>query len=282
MVNWHVPNPDIAMTGRRVLLALILVAAFASTLFAHDMFLKLESYFLAPDAAVTVPLLNGTFTTSENSIARPRFADIAVLGPAGRATFDTTVVTARNDSTFFALRTGSAGTYVIGVSTRPNIIAMTGEQFHEYLHEEGLGHVIVARQQAGMAGDSAREQYAKHVKAIVQVGEARSESFGVALGYAAELVPLDNPYAWKRGGALRFRAMVNGAPAPGLTVISGGHTASGAALPRRELVTAADGVVTLQPTGPGIWYLTFIHIGPVTAPDHNYESEWATITFQLR
>jgi hypothetical protein len=270
------------MTARRALLALVLVAALASTLLAHDMFLKLESYFLEPDAAVTVPLLNGTFSTSENAIARPRIADIAVLGPAGRATFDTTVVSARNDSTFFALRTGAAGTYVIGVSTRPNIIAMTGEQFHEYLTEEGLGHVIAARQQAGTAPDSVREQYAKHVKAIVQVGDARSGSFGTALGYAAELVPLDNPYDWKRGGTLRFRAVANGAPVPGLTVISGGRTASGARLPRRELRTGPDGVVALQPTGTGVWYLTFIHIDTVTAPDHNYESQWATITFQLR
>ncbi|MGH7613755.1 MAG: DUF4198 domain-containing protein [Gemmatimonadales bacterium] len=270
------------MTARRVVLALILVAALASALFAHDMFLKLESYFLEPDAAVTVPLLNGTFSKSENSIARPRIADIAVLGPAGRATFDTTVVSARNDSTFFALRTGAAGTYVIGVSTRPNIIAMAGAQFHEYLTEEGLGHVIAARQQAGTASDSVREQYAKHVKAIVQVGDARSGSFGTALGYPAELVPLDNPYEWKRGGTLRFRAAANGAPVPDLTVISGGRTASGARLPRRELRTAPDGIITLRPTGTGVWYLTYIHIGQVTAPSHNYESEWATITFQLR
>ena len=65
-------------------------------------------------------------------------------------------------------------------------------------------------------------------------------------------------------------------------MITGGRTPSGARLPRRELRTAPDGVVTLQPSGPGVWYLTFIHIGPVTAPDHNYESQWATITFQLR
>jgi uncharacterized GH25 family protein len=270
------------MIARRTLLAIVLIVVFASTLLAHDMFLKLESYFLEPNAAVTVPLLNGTFSTSENSIARPRIADIAVLGPAGRVTFDTTAVSARNDSTFLSLRTGAAGTYVIGVSTRPNIIAMSGEQFHEYLNEEGLGRVITDRQRAGTTQDSVRERYAKHVKAIVQVGDGRSGSFGAPLGYAAELVPLDNPYTWKRGDALRFRAVVNGAPAPGLTVISGGRTAAGAALPRHELRTAPDGVVTLRPTDPGVWYLTFIHIGPVTAPDHNYESEWATITFQLR
>jgi uncharacterized GH25 family protein len=270
------------MTVRRLLLALVLVAAFATTLFAHDMFLRLASYFLEPNSAVTVPLLNGTFNTSENSIARRRFADIAVLGPAGRTTFDTSVVSARDSTTFLALRTGVPGTYVIGVSTRPNIIAMSGEQFHEYLTEEGLGRVIAERQRAGTAPDSARERYAKHVKAIVQVGEARSASFGTPLGYAAELVPLDNPYSWKAGDPLRFRALVNGAPVPGLTVISGGRTAEGADLPRRELQTAPDGVATLVPSDPGVWYLTFIHIGAVGAPDHNYESEWATITFQLR
>lgn len=270
------------MTARRVLLACLLVVALASVAFAHDMFLKLQSYFLAPDAGVTVPLLNGTFTASENAIARRRIADIAVVGPAGRVTFDTTVVTERNDTTFLALRTGAPGTYAIGLSTRPNIIAMSGQQFLEYLHEEGLEHAIAARQQPGTTQDSVRERYAKHVKAVVQVGETRTRSFGAALGYAAELVPLDNPYRWTTGGTLRFRALVNGQPSPGLAVISGGRSADGAELPRRPLRTDDGGVVTLAPSGPGIWYLTFIHIGPVGAPDHNYESEWATITFQLR
>jgi hypothetical protein len=267
---------------RRLLSALGLLVVCASTLLAHDMFLKLASYFLPANTNVTVPLLNGTFSTSENSIDRARIASIALVGPAGRRDFDTTVVTARNDSTFFALRTGDAGTYAIGVATRPNIIAMSAKQFHEYLEEEGLARVIATREKAGIARDSASEQYAKHVKAIVQVGDTRSASFSAPLGYSAELVPLDNPYDWKRGGALRFRALVNGAPASGLTLVTGGRTPSGGRLARRELATGADGIVTLRPSGPGVWYLTFISIEKVTAADHNYESRWATITFQLR
>lgn len=267
---------------RRLVSVLGLLVVLTSTLLAHDMFLKLKSYFLAPNAAVTVPLLNGTFSTSLNAIDRVRIASIAMVGPAGRRDFDTTVVSARHDSTFFALQTGAAGTYAIGVATRPNIIAMSGKLFHEYLQEEGLAHIIAERVKAGTAADSAREQYAKNVKAIVQVGETRSASFSTPLGYTAELVPLDNPYQWKRGAALRFRAMVDGSPAAGLTVISGGRSATGARLARRELATNADGIVTLQPSGPGLWYLTFIRIHGVTAADHNYESRWATITFQLR
>ena len=75
---------------------------------------------------------------------------------------------------------------------------------------------------------------------------------------------------------------MNGRPAAGLPVVTGGRTPSGARLPRRELTPDPDGIVTLRPTGPGHWYATFIHIQPVAAPDHDYESEWATITFQLR
>lgn len=268
--------------ARRFLSALGLLVVFAATLLAHDMFLKLENYFLEANAAVTVPLLNGTFSSSENPIDRPRIASIAMVGPAGRRDFDTTIVTARHDSTFFALRTGEAGTYAVGVATRPSIVAMSGKEFHAYLKEEGLPHIIAAREKAGTARDSAREQYAKHVKAIVQVGASRSASFSTPLGYSAELIPLDNPYDWKRGGALRFRAVVNGSPISGLTVISGGRTPSGARLARREIATGAEGIVTLRPSGPGVWYLSFISIGSVTAPDHNYTSRWATITFQLR
>ncbi|MEZ4589153.1 MAG: DUF4198 domain-containing protein, partial [Gemmatimonadales bacterium] len=245
---------------RRCALVAVCLLALASTVSAHDMFLKLRAYFLRPSSSVSVPLLNGTFTTSENSIDRHRIADISVAGPAGRERFDTTVVTARADSTFFALKTGPEGTYAFGVSTRPNVIGMTGHEFHEYLREEGLDWLIVAREKAGIAADSAREQYAKHVKAVVQVGEARSKSFGTLLGYSAELVPLDNPYEWKRGNTLRFRALVNGTPAPRLTVISGGRTPTGGRLARRPVMTDDAGVVTLRPTGPGVWYLTFIHI----------------------
>ena len=76
--------------------------------------------------------------------------------------------------------------------------------------------------------------------------------------------------------------VVDGAPVSGQTVISGGRSAADTAIPRRALRTDAGGIVTLVPSGPGLWYLTFIHIGTVSAPDRNYQSEWATITFQLR
>jgi hypothetical protein len=54
----------------RVMLVVALLLCAASLLNAHDLFIKLESYFLAPHSSVNVPILNGSFVSSENAIMR--------------------------------------------------------------------------------------------------------------------------------------------------------------------------------------------------------------------
>ena len=85
------------------------LVVLATTLLAHDLFIKLDTYFLTPGAAVQVPVLNGTFSSSENAIDRGRIADLSLVTPAGRSNLDTLVVSARGDSTFVALRLGGTG-----------------------------------------------------------------------------------------------------------------------------------------------------------------------------
>ena len=70
-------------SSRTVVLAgtLLLVASLA---WAHDLFLKLDAYFLEPHTRVRVSVLNGTFTKSEGFVAPDRIADISVISPAGR------------------------------------------------------------------------------------------------------------------------------------------------------------------------------------------------------
>lgn len=268
---------------RRSLVVLAsLCLGVATALSAHDMFIKLRSYFLPAETAVVVPLLNGTFSTSENSIDRNRIADISLMSPAGRTRYDTATVTARGDTTFFRIETGPPGTSVFGVSTRPNQLKISGKEFTAYLREEGLTEVIDARRKAGIGADSASEKYAKHVKAIVQVGNDRTDSYAAVLGYPAELIPLDNPYALKRGGTLRVRALVNGTPVPSLTLLAGGRSTGGARLPVQTVRTGADGEATIRIHRQGHYYVKFISMVKVTGGTTDYESNWATLTFQIR
>jgi hypothetical protein len=263
-------------------LAAGLLVSGATILSAHDLFIKLTSSFVRPGAAIKAPVLNGTFSSSANAVARPRVADLSLVTPGGREKLDTTAVDATRDTTFLALRTGDPGTYVVGLSTRPNNISLAGKDFTGYLQEEALAGVIAARKQAGTSADSVTERYSKHVKAVFQVGDTRTTGFQTVLGYPAELVPVDNPYEVKPGGTLRVRCLVGGKPTAGLTVLAGGRRTDGSRLRRLEVASDAGGIVTLPIASRGHWYVKFIHMTQVDDPGVDYESKWATLTFEVR
>jgi len=258
------------------------LALVAGPLAAHDLFLKLASYFLPADTPVRVLLLNGSFSKSEGIVARDRIADIALVGPGGRASLDTTAISAQHDTTVLRLRTAGEGTYVLGVSVRPREIALTGAQFNGYLKEEGIEEMLAERTRTGALGEPAKERYAKHVKAIFQVGKARSDAYSLVLGYGAEIVPLDNPYPLAVGATLRVRCLVNGKATPGLTVLAGGVTSRGAAMTEARGVSDSSGEASIRLTSAGRWYVKFIRMQHATAPGITHESQWATLTFEVR
>jgi uncharacterized GH25 family protein len=96
----------------------------------------------------------------------------------------------------------------------------------------------------------------------------------MVLGYAAEIVPLENPYTLGRGAPLRVRCLVDGRPVANQTVLWGG------ALAQRSTRTDADGVAQVTLDAAGRWYVKFIHMVRATQPGLDYESKWATLTFE--
>ena len=259
-----------------------LLLAGATVLAAHDLFIKLTSSFVRPGAAVRAPVLNGTFSSSTNAVARARIADVSLVTPGGRETLDTSVVDAGGDTTFLALRTSAPGTYVVGLSVSPNNIDLSGKDFTGYLTEEALTGVIQTRKEAGTSADSVTERYSKHVKAVFQVGDRRTDGYQTVLGYPAELIPLDNPYSLKAGGTLRVRCLVDGQPTAGLAVLAGGRRPNGSRLKRLEVASNAEGIAAVPLPSRGHWYVKFIHMAKVEDGDIDYESKWATLTFEVR
>src|SRR5258708_21420125 len=123
------------MRTPRVVLTGVLLVRLASVALAHDLFLKLATYFVEPHTRVRIPVLNGTFTKSENFVARDRLADISVVSPRGRAKLAPAAAWGPGpDSTsLLSLELGDAGTYVAGASTRRREISVTAEQVNAYL-----------------------------------------------------------------------------------------------------------------------------------------------------
>lgn len=266
---------------KQFITAALLLMISATLLLAHDLFLKLDSYFVPPNTAVRVAVLNGTFSSSEGPVAPDRLLDLSVVGPTQRRGIPRQSWKPAGDTTWLTLQTGATGTYVIGASLSPRQIALSGEDFNSYLKEDGIPDVLNARTLNGELGKAVRERYHKHVKAVLQVGDTRTEAFGTVLGYPAEIVPLGNPYATRIGDTLAVRALVDGKAVVNQLVIAGGER-DGQKIEETRTRSDSTGVARFALSGAGKWYIKFIHMVPVTGDSVSYESKWATLTFQIR
>ncbi len=270
--------------ARVAVTAVVLCGAVAAMALAHDMFLKPSQYFVPVNSTVPTVLLNGTFDRSMNSIVRSRLLDISTVSPAGRTSVDTAGWEAKGDTSHVSFKTGPSGTYVFGVSTKANEIELDAKDFTAYLKEDGLPDELARREKSGESNADAKERYAKHVKSIVQVGDTRTEGFATALGYPAEIVPLDNPYALAKGAALRVKILVDGKPVVGQFVVFGARTPSGGTVAEKSTRSSSDGTASIAVSGPGVWYVKFINMKRLSGqPDGvTHESKWATLTFATR
>ncbi len=266
---------------KRVVVAMLLLMVTATLLSAHDLFLKLDTYFVPPNTVVRVAVLNGTFSGSEGAVAPDRLLDISMVGPTQRRSIPRASWKPSGDTTWLSVQTGAPGTYVIGASLSPRQIALSADDFNGYLKEDGIPDVLDARTRAGELGRAARERYQKHVKAIFQVGDLRTRAFETVLGYPAEIVPLTNPYFVVLGDTLAVRCLLDGRPVAQQLVIAGGQRDT-TRIPDARARSDSQGVARFVIRTPGKWYIKFIHMVPVHGDSVNYESKWATLTFQVR
>jgi hypothetical protein len=249
------------MKARIAVVALLLAVVCAATLSAHDMFIKLDSYFLAPGDTLRVPILNGTFTKSENGIEFERVSQVLLLSPDGFSSPAPLAWTIqRSDSTTqFGVVLAKPGTYALGVSTKPRELAQKADAFNAYLKEEGITDILALRQKNGQMKWPARERYSKNVKAVFQVGEDRTPQVNMPFGSSAEVSK----------------------PVAGMTVLVGSQLAN--EKPHEiSLVTDANGVIGVHITRKGRWYVKFVKMVRLTGGEVDYESRWASLTFQIR
>ena len=266
--------------GASVFLATALAAS------AHEMFLKPQSFYLAPNTSTAVALYNGTFDKSENPITRTRMGDVSVM--TGGKVSHPGVELWRDDkvTSYLGVALKGPGTYVVGVSTKPKIIELSADAFEAYLKHDGIEDVLKARQGAKTPRTSVRERYSKHVRTILQVGATQTDDFSRSLGYPAEILLQTNPAALKVGDTLSFKALRKGQPMKGQLVYASfdgfhGHSPDGGHINAVRLRTDEAGMGSFKISRPGKWYVTLINMQKVTG-DADYESNWSTVTFEVR
>lgn len=267
---------------RKLVFSALLAVLLCITAPAHDLFLRLDSYFLEPGARATVRLLNGTFKKSDGTVARERFRDVSLVAPVLASPIDELVSwRAEGKTSVMEIQTGAPGTYLVGVSTRPKEISLKAADFNNYLSHDGLPDTLAARKKDGELKKDIRERYSKHVRAVFQVGDKRSDDYKKPLNYPVEIIPQQNPYSLKAGDAITVLCTLNGRPLPNQFVLAGWESRGGK-LHTVSTRSDAKGLARIKLAAASKWYIKFIHMTPLAEADLNYESKWASLTFEIK
>jgi hypothetical protein len=267
---------------RQILLALAVALGLTGSVGAHDLFMKLDSYFLSPNKSANVRLLNGTFLKSDGVIARDRLRDISVSAPNLSGPISQSVTWRdEGETTLMTIKTGGPGTYLVGVSTKPREIDLKAADFNDYLQHDGIPDILSERQKKNELDKNVRERYSKHVRAVFQVGDKLSDDYKRELNYPAEVIPQENPYRLRVGDTINLLCTVDGRPVPNQFVMAGWESRDGN-LNFLSNRTNAAGLVSFKLAGAGKWYVKFIHMTALSPSDLNYESKWASLTFEIQ
>lgn len=267
---------------RKVSLLGLTIFVLTSVASGHDLFLKLDSYFLQPHSSATVRLLNGTFTSSDGLVARERFRDVSLLADGSRRSGAESFTWRDEDKTsLLELQTGAPGTYVVAVSTNPKEIDLKAAEFNDYLRHDGIPDTLAERKKNKELSKDVRERYSKHVRAVFQVGDKLTDDYKQALGYPVEIIPQQNPYALRVGQTIAVLCTRSAKPLVNQFVIAGWESRAGK-LHSIGMRTDADGFARFKLRAAGKWYVKLINMTPLADPKLNYESQWATLTFEIK
>lgn len=265
---------------RKTLIIVLLAPLVAITASAHDLFLKLDSYILQPHSKAIVRVLNGTFQRSDGAVSRERLTDLSLYAP-DRPGAESIVWRTEEKTTIMEIPTASAGTYLVGISTKPREIDLKAADFNDYLTHDGLPDILAKRKKDGELGKDVRERYSKHVRAVFQVGDTLSDDYKRPLNYPVEIIPQQNPYSLKLGQTIVVLCLLDGRPLVNQFVIAGWESKDGE-LHSVNARTNAKGIARFKLSSAGKWFVKMIHMEPVSEAELNYESKWATLTFEIR
>ena len=268
------------------ILALTAILLATGHVQAHELFLKPDNYFLQPHSNESLRLVNGTFDKSLNFVSRERMLDVSIVAegkvrhPSAADWHDV------DASSYLAFSTGNAGTYVAGVSTRPSLRTLAAEDFRGFLKLYGALDSL-----ASFDSDSklsaVRQRSSKHVKAVIQIGNAHSPDYSRRLGYPVEIILRNNPYELKLGDELSFQVLHHGTPVANQLVYAshaGFHEddASEKRLNAQKLRTDHNGVASFKVGKNSAWYIALIHAQPAKDAEADYDVNWSTLTFEMR
>jgi len=222
--------------------------------------------------------LGDGFPESEQPVGLGRVRNARAIGAAG--VFPMEGLRVDGDRVEGEVDLPAEGTYVVAAETAPNAIELSAGKFETYLEHEGLRSVIRWRKENGESRKAGVERYTKFVKSLVAVGTPDG-SYSRATGAPIEIVPEADPFSLKPGAELPIQVRLRGKAAPNLQIKASwarGET-TGTEVAGR---TDDEGRLTVPIGEAGWWRIRTVYMERSQAGDTDWESLWASLTFEVR
>jgi uncharacterized GH25 family protein len=254
----------------------ILICLAASAALAHDTWILPASGSVKPGAALSFDITSGmAFPALDHAIAADRLA--AASFRLGGKTSDILSLAAGAHALRLTATLGENGIAAVWAESKPKFIELTPKQVDEYLEEIGAADTVGREWKARGAGARWRENYTKHARTFVRVGEpGQDSSWKEPVGMAFEIVPEQDPTGLSSGDRLTVRLVKDGKPLPDFPVGLVAAKAKNGTIQK----TDGEGRVSFPLDRAGWWLLRATHIERSAKPDLDWESHFTTLTFQ--
>jgi hypothetical protein len=261
---------------RTVLTAIVLSLSTAAA--AHSFWLEPEDHFPAADEEVRIGFKVGDAgEVSDWGLFWERIASLRLFGPEGVTDQQRAVrVTGPGEVGSALVSVRGEGSFVLAFESNPSFSDLEAERFNNYLEHEGLTAITAHREATRATGEDGTELYARRAKALLQVGEPRTDNVTRPVGQILEIVPLQNPFSLEEGAPLDVQVLWRGEPLEGAQLSAAALNATGE---YETFTTSADGVVRVR--APGAAAMLYSVVWGVPAPNDaraDYFTIFASLT----
>lgn len=251
--------------------SIAIFVTLSSAALAHDLYLMPASTRVpAGEPAIIAAHVGDSFPASESPLDPTRIVNASAFTSfriLGMATWGTTSPLT------------TPGSHVIGIGTKPRLLELEAVKWEAYLKDEGLDSILAWRKENGQSAKQGRELYSKFAKTLVVVGGQPSDGYRAITGFPIEFVLEADPSTLKPGAMLPVQVLWKGKPAPGLQVELA-FAAPGK--PKIAGRTDSEGRLKVQLDRPGRYRLHTVAMErAVNKPEADWESVWASFTFEL-
>lgn len=256
----------------------LLALALAIPALAHDTWLLARSSAVQPGTSVVLDLTSGmAFPANETAIKPDRVARAGIRVAASTSDLKDRRTAAK--SLQFTARLAKPGVAVAWVELAPKSIDLKPDQVKEYLDEIGASEAVRRAWKEMPEPRRWRELYSKHAKAYLRVGQPQEDrSWAEPVGMALEIVPEKDPTSLRPGEELPVRVLRQGQPLPSFAVNLARQG------DRRGTLKTTDGQgrVTFPIAKAGRWLLRATEVRRSARPEADWESDFTTLTFEVR